>query len=149
MNPDKIMLEGFAATAQLEPLAVTSNPFSIALGMILLEARPLPGKVVLQFNPEPLFVQGAGVLQGGALSAMVDFAMAFATLVALPAGSTATTTTLDVAYLRAAKPGRYQAIGEVEQLGRRIAFARARLVALDGDMVVVTASSSLLILPER
>ena len=103
--------------------------------------------ITLEFTPDAIFVQGAGVLQGGAVSAMLDFAMAFAVLALLPAGQACTTTNANVSFLRAAPRGRYVAIGEIERRGRQLAFTRARLMAADlPERVVATASSTLLIM---
>ncbi|HPP99180.1 MAG TPA: PaaI family thioesterase, partial [Ottowia sp.] len=97
----------------------------------------------LAFAPDPLFIQGTGVLQGGAVTAMLDFAMAFATLAALPVGGSCATVNLNTAFLRPAPRGRYLAVGEVERRGRQLAFTHARLLREDDGQTVATATSTL------
>lgn len=97
----------------------------------------------LAFAPDPLFIQGTGVLQGGAVTAMLDFAMAFATLAHLPVGGSCATVNLNTAFLRPAPQGRYIAVGEVERRGRQLAFTHARLLREEDRAVVATATSTL------
>lgn len=149
MNPDKTLLAGFLAQSNPLPTPVRSNALAIELGTTLMQASANPGAVVLHCRPSALFVQGAGVLQGGALAAMLDFAMSFAGLIDAPAGRAVTTTMLNVAFLRAAPRGDYRVVGEIERLGRNAGFARARLYAEEGAEPVATATSALLIVAER
>jgi len=144
LNLDKSILLEFLAAESPPPRRIDTNPFSAALGMTLMEASSKPGRVKLLFAPAELFLQREQVLQGGAVSAMMDFAMAFAAMAALPADRRVTTTMLNVAFLRGAPGGRYEAVGEVEKLGRSVAFTRAVLTAADGS-AVATATSSLFI----
>jgi acyl-coenzyme A thioesterase PaaI-like protein len=81
-NPDQALIHRFLA-APSQPLRINSNPMALALGMQLLRVDAAAGVVELAFTPDPLFIQGTGVLQGGAVTAMLDFAMAFATLALL------------------------------------------------------------------
>jgi uncharacterized protein (TIGR00369 family) len=149
MNPDKTLLADFLGQENPPPTPVRSNALAIELGATLLQASSAPGRVVLHCRPSALFVQGAGVLQGGALAAMLDFAMSFAGLIDAPAGKAVTTTTLNVAFLRAAPRGDYRVVGEIERLGRNVAFAHARLFADDGAEPVASATSALLVVAER
>lgn len=149
MNPDKTLLADFLSQGNPPPTPVRSNALAIELGTTLLQASSTPGRVVLHCKPSALFVQGAGVLQGGALAAMLDFAMSFAGLIDAPAGKAVTTTMLNVAFLRAAPRGDYRVVGEIERLGRSVAFARARLFADDGAEPVASATSALLVVAER
>ena len=82
---------------------------------------------MLQFEPAPLFLQGASVVQGGAVSAMLDFAMAAAIMTTLDDKVHFATASFTVSFLAAVKPGRLLAEGEVDRIGRRNGFARATL----------------------
>jgi uncharacterized protein (TIGR00369 family) len=105
------------------------------------------GMVRLAFSPDGIFVQGAGVLQGGAISAMLDFAMAFALLAVLPEGQTCSTANANVSFLRPAPRGDYVAVGEITRRGSRLAFARAGVFPADApDRLVATATSTLAII---
>ena len=117
-----------------------------ALGAELRAADLTAGTVELAFAPDPLFIQGTDVLQGGAVTAMLDFAMAFATLAQLPVGASCATVNLNTAFLRPAPQGRYLAHGEVERRGRQLAFTHARLLREADRQVVATATSTLAVL---
>lgn len=141
-NPDQVLIHGFIDQGGT-PLAVNSNPMALALGLVLLKADRASGQVELSFVPKDLFVQGAGVIQGGAITAMLDFAMAFASLAALPLGRSCATVNLNVSFLRPAAQGRYIAVGQLERQGKTMAFANAKLLRKDDQVIVASASSTL------
>lgn len=145
-NPDQALIHAFLSGGQV-PMSVDSNPMALALGTRLLSVHPGAGIVELSFEPQPLFIQGLGVLQGGAVSSMLDFAMAFAVLAHVPVGVNCTSVNLNTAFLRPAPAGRYVATGEIERCGKSMAFAHARLVHQARNQVVATATSTLAVLP--
>jgi acyl-coenzyme A thioesterase PaaI-like protein len=144
-NPDQALLQRFLEDPGT-PLAMETNPFAAALGGVLAAADPAAGTIGLAFRPGPAFLQGNGVIQGGAVTAMLDFAMAFAVLAGMPPEVTAATASLTVSFLAAAWPGEYVAEGFVERRGKRLAFARAELRPAAGGAPVATASSVLALL---
>ena len=85
------------------------------------------GRAVLRFTPEPIWTIGAGVVQGGIVTAMLDMAMAFASN-----GLSTATITIDI--LRPAT-GRLTATGEVTKMGRRLLFATGELHDDDGRLI--------------
>ena len=141
-NPDQALIHRFLDGDRV-PVAFDANPMARALGAELRAADLETGTVELAFSPDPLFIQGTGVLQGGAVTAMLDFAMAFATLANLPAGASCATVNLNTAFLRPAPQGRYLALGEVERRGKQLAFTHARLLREADRAVVATATSTL------
>jgi uncharacterized protein (TIGR00369 family) len=141
-NPDQALIHRFIDGGG-QPIPFDANPMARALGAELHAADLQAGTVALAFEPDPLFIQGTGVLQGGAVTAMLDFAMAFATLAHLPVGGSCATVNLNTAFLRPAPQGRYLAEGEVERRGRQLAFTHARLLRADDRQVVATATSTL------
>ncbi|WOP15157.1 PaaI family thioesterase [Ottowia sp. SB7-C50] len=147
-NPDQALIHRFI-DGGARPIPFDANPMARALGAELRAADLQAGRVELAFAPDPLFIQGTGVLQGGAVTAMLDFAMAFATLAHLPVGASCATVNLNTAFLRPAPQGHYLATGEVERRGRQLAFTHARLMRLEDRVVVATATSTLAVmLPE-
>jgi uncharacterized protein (TIGR00369 family) len=150
MNPDWIDLQRFIREGPAAA-TLTCNPMSDALGLRMEQVDLAKGEITLSFEPQGLFIQGAGVLQGGAVSAMLDFAMAFAVMAGLPEGQSCATSSLNISFLRPAPKGRYIAIGETEKRGKALAFTRARLFQEGAsDRVVATATSLLaLIQTER
>ena len=85
------------------------------------------GCAVLRFTPEPIWTIGAGVVQGGIVTAMLDMAMAFASN-----GLSTATITVDI--LRPAT-GRLTATGEVTKMGHRLLFATGELHDDNGRLV--------------
>ncbi len=147
-NPDQELIHKFLADGA-HPIPFDANPMVRALHASLHAADLETGRVELEFEPDPLFIQGTGVLQGGALTAMLDFAMAFATLAYLPVGASCATINLSTAFVRVAPQGRYLAVGEVEKAGRQIAYTHARLVRLFCDDAAATATYTLVVIPPR
>jgi uncharacterized protein (TIGR00369 family) len=142
-NPDRLRIRSFLDDP-VTPLAFDSSPLLAALGTSILAAST--GRITLRFEPSQLFLQGAGVVQGGAVSAMLDYATAAAIMTALDDHIHFATASLTVCYLAAVKPGPLIAEGEVDRLGRRNGFAQARLRAEGSDSLLATASSVLTIL---
>src|SRR5262249_46316449 len=145
-NSDLALIAKFLAL-QPERTPFDANPLARALGTDLTEIDLEQGRLRLEFEPRADFMQGAGVIQGGALAAMLDFAMTFvvmARLVASPGNQqTAATTSMNVMYLKPAPRGRYCAIGEIERVGRSIAFARAQLSPVSGGTAVASATATM------
>ena len=141
-NPDQALIHRFIEGGG-KPIPFDANPMARALGAELRAADLETGTVELAFAPESLFIQGTGVLQGGAVTAMLDFAMAFATLANLPMGASCATVNLNTAFLRPAPQGRYLAFGAVDRRGKQLAFTQARLLRSDDQQVMATATSTL------
>ena len=142
-NPDQLLLHR-CRDEPGPPLPIDASPFALALGGRIARVDAASQSVELLFEPGPQFLQGANVVQGGVVSAMLDFALAFAGLAMLPLERACATTTLNVAFLRPAKPGLYRAIGTVERLGRRVIFTHGS-VARPDEPPVATGTSSLTI----
>lgn len=145
-NPDQLALHQWQKDKSTTP-CFAANPMARALGTRLISLDPESGAIKLEFAPDGIFVQGVGVLQGGALSAMLDFAMAFSLLGVLPPNQGCTTASVNVSFLRAAPRGLYVATGEIEKRGRQLVFSRASLASADDpDRPVATATSTLVII---
>lgn len=140
INSDLALVHA-ALRGELGAMTSPGNPMAEALGTRIVAAEA--DRIVLEFERPSSFLQGAGVLQGGTVTAMLDFAMAFATLTGVAAGGSCTTVTMNVSFLRPALPGRYQAEGSIERRGRTMAFARARVINADTGAAVATATSAL------
>lgn len=145
-NPDRERIREFL-NAPETPMAFDTSPLLAALGTSILDAGN--GRIVLRFEPDVIFLQGANAVQGGAVSAMLDFAMAAAIMTRLDDTIHFATASLTVSFLAAVKPGRLLAEGEVDRLGRRNGFARASLRGEGDDTILATASSVLTLLPPQ
>lgn len=141
-NPDQALIHHFLA-GDGSAMAMDGNPLSRALQCSLHCINEKHDRIEIEFEPDALFIQGTNVLQGGAVSAMLDFAMAFVTLAHIPRGTNCSTVDMSTSFLRPAPKGRYRAIGELDRCGKSLAFARARLLRCDNEMLVATASSTL------
>lgn len=147
INPDKVLLDSHRPGDVLG-FEAKEQPFARALGAQLIAVDAVNGIVRLRFTPGQEFIQGMGVVQGGAVSAMLDFAMGFAGLAMMEAGFFITTATLNVAFLRAAPAGVYEATGLVERRGRSLIFARGEL-RMQAGTLVATGTSSLAVVKPR
>ena len=119
---------------------ITMPPVAKLLGWRLLDARPEDGWLKLGFEGKPEFLNPAGFVQGGILSAMLDDTMGPAVLVMTEGRSYTTTVSLTVNFLSPAKPGPIIGEAQVTQLGKSIAFVEGKLMAADGT-VLATATA--------
>lgn len=144
-NPDRERIRAFLADPGA-PLAFDSSPLLAALGTTILTASE--GRIELRFEPAPIFLQGASVVQGGAVSAMLDFAMAAAVMTKLDNTIQFATASLSVSFLAPVRPGLLRAEGEVDRIGRRNGFARASLHDAEGAVLATASCVLTLIAPE-
>jgi len=145
MNTDGVFIARFLA-GDRRPAVIDSNPLAMRLGARMIDADA-KGAAMLSFEPTQEFAQGAGLLQGGAVATMLDFAMAFAALAKLPAERSCATASMTVNFLKPATPGSYLATGVVERMGSQVAFVSATLRRADSEQVVATASSVMPLIP--
>jgi uncharacterized protein (TIGR00369 family) len=145
-NPDFALVHRFVKD-NTGPLPVGSNPLAEMLRATLTAVEPAAGGVTLRYEPGPQFLQGNGVIQGGVITAMLDFAMAFAALARTPANAVVSTASLNVNFLRPALPGIYRSVGRVTRLGTRIAFLESELVRETDGAVVATATAVMALNP--
>lgn len=140
-------LLALAADATLSPMALSGSPFAQALGARLLSVDLQDLRVELAFDPGPLFTQAAGVLHGGVVCSMLDFALALAALCAVKDGQSVATASIAVSCLRPARVGEIRAVGRVDRAGRQVAFTVAELHGSDGRLIA--SASSVLAVVDR
>jgi len=114
------------------------------LGVRLVDIRE--GEVTVDGIPGEEHYNPLGAVQGGYAATLLDFACGYATLSLLPEGTAFGTLELKVSYHRplTAATGAVRATAKILTLGRRTAFAEARLVDGEGRLYA-SASSTLLI----
>lgn len=139
-NPDHALLLGFLERPGA-PRLIDSNPVAMEYGARLLAADRETGSVQLGFELASRHCQGNQIVQGGILTVLLDFAMAFAALTQLPPGTGLATVSLDTHFLRAAVPGPCTVRGRIERLGRSLAFGAAELHLPDDKAAVATATA--------
>ena len=143
VNPDHALVRAFMA-GNGEPVAVETNELFVALKTTLLAIDTRAGTVSVRYEPGNLFRQGSGVIQGGAVSAMLDFAMAFAAMTVVEPPSSVASTSMTTNFYGAARGQVYEAVGKVEKPGRRVVFTSAT-IACDGKQIAAATSSLLVV----
>ncbi|HLO64359.1 MAG TPA: PaaI family thioesterase [Azonexus sp.] len=144
-HPERALVRR-AVTEGLTDLPVTTNPLAIALGTRLLSARD--GGVQMAFSVGAAFTQGNGVVQGGIVSALLDFGMTFAAFSQVAADSTVATVSQTTNYFRPALAGELVVDAELEKAGRTLINARATLRDAAGTLLAsATAPIALIKLP--
>ncbi len=124
-------------------------PCALLLGWTLLEQDPERGWVKLAFEAKREFLNPAGFVQGGLLTAMLDDTMGPALLVMTNGRFYSTSIDLNVSFLAPARAGRLIGEGRVVQLGKTIAFLEAQLSNDDGTPVARATSSARLVPIDR
>jgi uncharacterized protein (TIGR00369 family) len=119
-------------------------PAAALLGWELIAVDPDEGTIEVAFNATEQFLNPAGDIQGGLLTAMLDDTMGPALAATLAEGEWAPTINLQVQFLRPAKPGRLEARGWVVRRGRDIAFLAGELSAADGQLVASATASAMI-----
>jgi uncharacterized protein (TIGR00369 family) len=112
------------------------------LGWSLIEANPERGEIECSFEATDDFLNPAGTVQGGFLTAMLDDTMGPALAATLDAGLYAATLELKVSFLRPAEPGRLVGRGRVVHSGSTIAFLSGELLDQTGRVVAVGSATA-------
>ncbi|MGE5386114.1 MAG: PaaI family thioesterase [Betaproteobacteria bacterium] len=144
-HPERALMRDII-TRGLTEVPVTTNPLAIAVGMTIVEASK--GRVRARFSVGEAFTQGNGVVQGGIVSALLDFGMAFAAFSSIPAGATIATVAQTTNFFRAARAGTLIVEATLEKTGRTMINARATLTGPDGK-TLATATAPIAVLAHQ
>lgn len=117
-------------------------PATTTLGWSLIHADTERGEIEVSFVATDEFLNPAGSVQGGFLTAMLDDTMGPALAATLDDGLYATTVELKVSFLRPAKPGPLVGRGRVVHRGGTIAFLAGELFDDAGRMVAVGSATA-------
>jgi uncharacterized protein (TIGR00369 family) len=148
MNLDQQLLRQYRSGEGL-PLAIRSTSLAESLGTKLEKIDALGSRIELSFVVGQQYLQAEDVLHGGIVTTMLDFAMAYAALLAIPEGLSVATINMNISYLRSATPGHYRAVAEIERCGKNIVFARAQLLCHENKPVATAVSSLAIVAPRR
>lgn len=120
-------------------------PIGDTLGFRLAQAEK--GRVALVGRPDARSYNLIGSVHGGWAAAILDTALALATLSTLDESQRFTTVDIRVNYLRpiTAGTGEVRAEGRVLQGGRRLAYGEARLVDAAGKLLCHGTGSCLIV----
>jgi uncharacterized protein (TIGR00369 family) len=110
-------------------------PIGETLGFRLVEAHK--GRVVLTGRPDERFYNLIGSVHGGWTAAILDTALALATLSTLDETQGFTTIDIRINYLRplTRETGEVRAEGHLLQGGRRLAYGEAKLLDAHGKLL--------------
>lgn len=125
--------------------AFPTPPCAVTLGARTLESDPAAGTIRIAFEARPEFVNPAGTVQGGFLTAMLDDVMGPAVLVKSEGEFYPSTIDLHVSFLAPARVGTLIGEGRVVRMGKTVAFVEGWLTDADG-VVVARGSASVRVL---
>ena len=121
-------------------------PPTVALfGWTLVSIDPQAGEIEVAFQAGPEFVNPAGFIQGGILTAMIDDAMGPIVVAHSQGRQFPTSIDLHTHFLRPVKPGPVTVKARVRQLGRTVAFLAAELYDSRGKLAATATSSAALV----
>ncbi|HYQ64447.1 PaaI family thioesterase [Actinophytocola sp.] len=112
------------------------------LGWSLVRADTERGEIEVSFEATEEFLNPAGAVQGGFLTAMLDDTMGPALAATLGPGRFGATIELKVSFLRPARPGRLVGRGRVVHSGGTIAFLAGELLDDTGQVVAVGSATA-------
>lgn len=128
---------------QVQDGRLPSPRCALTLGIRVVSVDPEAGVVHAEFEGKDDFVNPAGNIQGGFLSAMLDDTMGLALSPTLAAGEFAPTINLNVQFLSVARTGKIEARGRIEKRGREICYMSAELT--QHGRVVATATAAAIV----
>ena len=148
MNLDQRLLRQYQSGEGL-PAVVKSSSLAESMGTKLEKIDIAGPRIELSFFVGEQFLQAEDVVHGGIVTTMLDFAMAYAALLAIPDGLSVATINMNVSYLRSARSGQFRAVAEVERCGKNIVFVRAQLLDRETKAVATAVSSLAIVAPRR
>ncbi|MFJ4374793.1 PaaI family thioesterase [Pseudomonas japonica] len=138
---------GLSGLEQMEVLLNSPKKVGIFESLKLEFTEVAKGRVVVGGIPDKHAYNPIGTVHGGYAATMLDSVCGCATHTMLRADQGYTTLELKVAYHRpiTRETGQVRAVGEVMSVGRRVAFAEARILDSQ-DRLLASATSTLLIM---
>jgi uncharacterized protein (TIGR00369 family) len=117
-------------------------PSAVTLGWELLDVDPEAGTIKVAFEATERFLNPAGAVQGGFLSAMLDDTLGPALIATMSEGEFVSTLDLHVQFLRPARPGRIIGEGRIVKRGREVCFLAGELIGPDGKTLATATATS-------
>ncbi|WP_370600914.1 PaaI family thioesterase [Pseudomonas nitroreducens] len=142
-NPDRALLEKIISEQEFNVALETTEGLK-ELGARLVNGSP--GELEFSFLVSPKAVQGNGVVSGGTLMTMLDYAMAYAVLSKLPFGKTCATTSITVNMQSAVTPKLLKVTGSVDRVGRQVAFAKSEVHDVERNSLIANASATFFVM---
>src|SRR5262245_4087754 len=124
-------------------------PCAELLGWRLLDHDVDRGFVRIGFEGKREFLNPAGFIQGGFLTAMLDDTMGPALLIQSRGALYTVTIDMNVSFMAPAKPGPLFGEGQVVQCGKTVAFLEARLANETGELIARATATARVVPIER
>lgn len=137
-NPDKLLLDQLLQGKVIANHTL-GNPLAQALKLHVEDVSL--DKIKLSFDISQQFTQGHGVVQGGIIAAMLDFAAAFLGLANTQDPKSVVTTNLSINYLRAAPAGKFYVDAHLDKTGAKMVFCSAALYQQTGSNIATAIFS--------
>ena len=132
----KAAIEPLAPELELEIRArLAANPFIKFMGIQAPQLGVGYARFVLPFKPE--LANSIGLLQGGAIAALADEAVAFALYSLVKEGEMINTVEMKINFLAAVKEGEVQAAARISKRGRTISLGEVEV--RQGERLVAKA----------
>lgn len=136
-HPERALIRRIIAE-NLRDHPVDTNLLAQSMHMRVIEA--CKGAVKTGFELDATFTQGNGYVQGGILSAMLDFGMVFAAFSEIDADHTLASISLSTSFFRAARAGGFVVDASLVRAGRHVIHAQANLFDAEGILVAAATS---------
>jgi uncharacterized protein (TIGR00369 family) len=138
-------LRGIDQLRMMLDQGVDQPPIGKTLDFSLVEVEE--GRAVFEGTPDGRTYNPLGGVHGGYAATLLDSACGIAVHSRMASGQSYTTLELKISYLRGmtAATGKVRAEGVVIAMGRRVAFAEAKLTDANGKLLA-TATSTLLVM---
>jgi acyl-CoA thioesterase len=136
-----------SGSSAVDPLPLPSAELLESMGFVrIVDVDRVEGRVRAEFAALPRFCHTEGtIVQGGFVTAWLDFAMAHAALLRTGHDVGIATLELKVSFLQRVGPGRVFAQGRVQRLGKRVAFLDAALTDTAGVRLASASSTAMVI----
>ncbi|MFT4100957.1 MAG: PaaI family thioesterase [Burkholderiaceae bacterium] len=122
------------------------GPLLDTLGGARVLSVDAQGSPRVEFTARPEFCHTNGtIVQGGFVTAWLDFAMAFATALRTEGRSGVASLDINVSFLERVGPGKVIVEGRVRRLGKRVAFLEATLFDERGTELATATSTGMLV----
>lgn len=143
-NTDQDFLEQYH-NGTVDKNAIVASAIGKTLGARIIKIADDALTLTMSFEASPDMLNGAGVVQGGQLASMLDFAMALLVINKVKSGQSAATISINTDFLNPTKTGTLLAQVEIARMGRSIAFTKG-LLRDESDTAIASATANMMII---
>jgi uncharacterized protein (TIGR00369 family) len=135
------LVDGLGYLQRLRDGTLPDAPAITATGAKLVEIDR--GRALVHFEPQLVHCNALRQVHGGVVSTLLDTAIGYAVVSALPFGDGFSTVQLNVNFIRAIRPGEGTATIEsrLVRQGRRIIVAEAEIRSADGKLCALASAT--------